>query len=103
VKPLGQIFIGQMDGTRKCYGPLTAPVVQATGGNIRLSNSDINFNTVNGLTGSPTNYGNNRIFGNTGTTMCGVQPGRTVIPGSKPGICTNYGAVELAEFELRFR
>jgi hypothetical protein len=26
VKPLGQIFIGQMDGIRKCYGPLTAPV-----------------------------------------------------------------------------
>jgi hypothetical protein len=55
--------------------------VQATGGKIRLSNSDINFNTVNGLTGSPTSYGNNRIFGSTGTTMCGVQPGRTVIPG----------------------
>jgi hypothetical protein len=42
--------------------------VQATSGNIRLSNSDINFNTVNGMTGSPTSYGNNRIFGNTGST-----------------------------------
>jgi hypothetical protein len=80
------------------------PVAQATGGNIRLSSSDINLNTVNGLTGSPASYGNNRIFSNTGTAMCSVQPGRTVIPGSNPGIfCTSYGAVELAEFALRFR
>ncbi len=42
--------------------------VLATAGNIRLSNSDINFNTVNGMTGSPTSYGNNRVFGNTGST-----------------------------------
>ncbi len=42
--------------------------VQATAGNIRLSNSDINFNTVNGMTGTPVSYGTNRVFGNTGTT-----------------------------------
>jgi hypothetical protein len=42
--------------------------VQATAGNIRLSNSDINFSTINGMTGSPTSYGNNRVFGNAGTT-----------------------------------
>jgi hypothetical protein len=42
--------------------------VAAAAGNIRLSNSDIHFNTVNGLTGSPVSYGNNRIFGNTGST-----------------------------------
>jgi hypothetical protein len=42
--------------------------VQASSGNIRLSNSDINFNTVNGMTGTPVSYGNNRVFGNTGTT-----------------------------------
>ena len=42
--------------------------VQASAGNIRLSNSDINFNTVNGMTGTPVSYGNNRVFGNTGTT-----------------------------------
>jgi hypothetical protein len=42
--------------------------VQASGSNIRLSNSDINFNTVNGMTGSPVSYGNNRLLGNTGST-----------------------------------
>jgi Right handed beta helix region len=42
--------------------------VQATSGNIRLSNSDINFNTINGMTGSPVSYGNNRVSGNAGTT-----------------------------------
>jgi hypothetical protein len=42
--------------------------VQATAGNIRLSNSDINFNTTNGMTGSPVSYGNNRVSGNAGTT-----------------------------------
>jgi hypothetical protein len=42
--------------------------VQSSSGNIRLSNSDINFNTVNGMTGSPISYGNNRVFGNTGST-----------------------------------
>jgi hypothetical protein len=42
--------------------------VQATSGNIRLSNSDINFNTINGMTGSPISYGNNRVSGNAGTT-----------------------------------
>jgi hypothetical protein len=42
--------------------------VQATSGNIRLSNSDINFNTLNGMTGSPITYGNNRVSGNAGTT-----------------------------------
>ena len=42
--------------------------VQATSGNIRLSNSDINFNTTNGMTGSPVSYGNNRVSGNAGTT-----------------------------------
>jgi hypothetical protein len=42
--------------------------VQASGSNIRLSNSDINFNTVNGMTGSPVSYGNNRLLGNAGST-----------------------------------
>jgi hypothetical protein len=42
--------------------------VQATSGNVRLSDSDINFNTVNGMTGSPTSYGTNRVFGNAGST-----------------------------------
>jgi hypothetical protein len=42
--------------------------VQATASNIRLSNSDINFSTTNGMAGSPTSYGNNRVFGNAGTT-----------------------------------
>ena len=42
--------------------------VQASSGNIRLSNSDINFNTVNGMTGTPVSYGNNRLLGNTGST-----------------------------------
>ncbi len=42
--------------------------VQSSSSNIQLSNSDINFNTVNGMTGSPISYGNNRVFGNTGTT-----------------------------------
>jgi len=42
--------------------------VQANAGNIRLSNSDINFNTVNGMTGTPVSYGNNRVLGNTGST-----------------------------------
>jgi len=42
--------------------------VQASSGNIRLSNSDINFNTVNGMTGTPVSYGNNRLLGNSGST-----------------------------------
>jgi hypothetical protein len=42
--------------------------VQANAGNIRLSDSDINFNTVNGMTGTPTSYGTNRVFGNAGST-----------------------------------
>jgi len=42
--------------------------VQANSGNIRLSDSDINFNTVNGMTGSPVSYGTNRVFGNAGST-----------------------------------
>ena len=42
--------------------------VQATASNIRLSNSDIMFSTVNGLTGNPVSYGNNRVFGNAGVT-----------------------------------
>jgi Right handed beta helix region len=42
--------------------------VAATSSNIRLSNSDINFNTTNGMTGTPVSYGNNRVFGNAGST-----------------------------------
>jgi hypothetical protein len=42
--------------------------VQASSSNIRLSNSDINFNTVNGMTGTPVSYGNNRVLGNSGST-----------------------------------
>ena len=42
--------------------------VQASSSNIRLSNSDINFNTTNGMTGTPVSYGNNRVFGNAGST-----------------------------------
>ena len=38
--------------------------VQANAGNIRLSNSDINYNTGAAFSGSPTTYGNNRVFGN---------------------------------------
>jgi hypothetical protein len=33
-------------------------------GNIRVSNTDINFNTGAAFVGSPTTYGNNRVFGN---------------------------------------
>jgi hypothetical protein len=39
--------------------------VQANASNIRLANSDIVFNTVQAFTGTPTTYGNNRVFGNT--------------------------------------
>ena len=38
--------------------------VAATSSNIRLSNSDINFNTGAAFSGSPTTYGNNRVLGN---------------------------------------
>jgi hypothetical protein len=38
--------------------------VLANGSNIRLSNSDINFNTGAAFTGSPITYGNNRALGN---------------------------------------
>ena len=51
--------------------------VQANAGNIRLSNSDIMFSTVNGLTGSPVSYGNNRVFGNAGTTATSAAGGAT--------------------------
>jgi hypothetical protein len=48
------------------------------GAGIRLSNSDINFNTGAAFTSSPTTYGNNRVLGNgsVGTTTAagtGVQ------------------------------
>jgi hypothetical protein len=50
--------------------------VQATAGNIRLSNSDIVFNTVQAFTGTPTSFGNNRVFGNvaggTGLSPAGI-------------------------------
>jgi hypothetical protein len=38
--------------------------VQANAGNIRVSNSDINFNTGAAFSGSPVTYGNNRVLGN---------------------------------------
>jgi hypothetical protein len=38
--------------------------VQASAGNIRLSNSDIVFSTVQAATGTPTSFGNNRFYGN---------------------------------------
>jgi hypothetical protein len=38
--------------------------VQANAGNIRLSNSDIVFNKTQAFTGTPTSFGNNRVFGN---------------------------------------
>ena len=38
--------------------------VQATASNIRLSNSDIVFSTTQAFTGTPTSFGNNRVFGN---------------------------------------
>ena len=48
--------------------------VQATASNIRLSNSDIAFNTTQAFTGTPITYGNNRVFGNTagGTGVAGA-------------------------------
>jgi Right handed beta helix region len=44
--------------------------ILATGSNIRVSNSDINFNTGAAFSGSPVTYGNNRVLGNgsVGTT-----------------------------------
>jgi hypothetical protein len=39
-------------------------------GTIRLSNTDVSYNT-NGMTGSPTSFGNNRIYDN---TTAGVTP-----------------------------
>ncbi len=46
-------------------------------GIIRISNSDINFNTT-AFAGTPTSYGNNRIFGNTATgTALGAAGGAT--------------------------
>jgi Right handed beta helix region len=52
--------------------------IGATGSNIRVSNSDINFNTGAAFSGSPFTYGNNRVLGNgsVGTTTpagTGVQ------------------------------
>ena len=47
--------------------------VQATTSNIRLSNSDIMFNTVQAFTGTPISFGNNRVFGNTAGGT-GVSP-----------------------------
>ena len=38
--------------------------VQASSSNIRLSNSDINYNTGAAFSGTPVTYGNNRVFGN---------------------------------------
>jgi Right handed beta helix region len=51
--------------------------VQATGSNIRLSNSDISFNTTQAFLGTPISYGNNRVFGNTagGTGVAGAPGG----------------------------
>jgi hypothetical protein len=50
--------------------------VQANAGNIRLSNSDIVFSTVQAFTGTPTTFGNNRVFGNvaggTGLSPAGI-------------------------------
>jgi hypothetical protein len=49
--------------------------VQASSGNIRLANSDIGFNLGAAFTGTPTSYGNNRVFSNgaggTGVTGAG--------------------------------
>lgn len=38
--------------------------VQASSSNIRLSNSDVNYNTGAAFSGTPVTYGNNRVFGN---------------------------------------
>jgi hypothetical protein len=48
--------------------------VQANGGNIRLANSDILYNTSAAFQGTPVSYGNNRVFGNTagGTGVSGA-------------------------------
>jgi Right handed beta helix region len=44
------------------------------GGNIRVTNSDITFNTVQAFLGTPVSYGDNRVFGNVagGTGLSGA-------------------------------
>jgi hypothetical protein len=51
-------------------------VSQAFGGTVRLTNSDVVFNTANGTTGTVLSYGNNRFAGNGGSsavTVVGAQ------------------------------
>jgi Right handed beta helix region len=54
----GQITVDETSISGNAAGILS------NGSNIRVSNSDINFNTGAAFSGSPVTYGNNRAFGN---------------------------------------
>ena len=43
-------------------------IQQTAGGTVRIANSTVSFNTVNGTSGTVNSHGNNRFFGNAGSS-----------------------------------